>query len=151
MPISKSQLLFKDNNCISFTFVYRKGCFRYKIEKVNTTIEFCIFELVWLPSFGLNWQFFWTKFTQKGSKTEKVNTAIDFCLFELMLVVNFNLNWQFWFFLTNLLKKGISSQNGKIALLRASMVVTYYIKLFRTGADRHNGIPSSRRDNKYQD
>ena len=30
--------------------------------------------------------------------------------------------------------------NGKVALLRASMVVTYYIKLFRTGADRHNGI-----------
>ena len=28
----------------------------------------------------------------------------------------------------------------KIALLRASMVVTYYIKLFRTGADRHGGI-----------
>ena len=31
-------------------------------------------------------------------------------------------------------------ENGKIALVRASMVVTYYIKLFRTGADRHNGI-----------
>ena len=29
---------------------------------------------------------------------------------------------------------------AKIALLRAPMVVTYYIKLFRTGADRHNGI-----------
>ena len=31
-------------------------------------------------------------------------------------------------------------ENGKVALLRVSMVVTYYIKLFRTGADRHNGI-----------
>ena len=31
-------------------------------------------------------------------------------------------------------------ENGKIALVRASMVVTYYIKLFRTEADRHNGI-----------
>ena len=30
--------------------------------------------------------------------------------------------------------------NGKIALVRASVVVTYYIKLFRTGPDRHNGI-----------
>ena len=29
--------------------------------------------------------------------------------------------------------------NAKIALLRASIVVTYYIKLFRTGSDRHNG------------
>ena len=27
-----------------------------------------------------------------------------------------------------------------MAVLRASMVVTYYIKLFRTGADRCNGI-----------
>ena len=30
--------------------------------------------------------------------------------------------------------------NGKIVLVRASMVVTYYIKLFRAGTDRHNGI-----------
>ena len=28
----------------------------------------------------------------------------------------------------------------KIALLRESMVVTYYIKVFLTGADRHNSI-----------
>ena len=31
-------------------------------------------------------------------------------------------------------------KKGKIAFVRASMVVTYYIKLFRTEADRHNGI-----------
>ena len=37
-------------------------------------------------------------------------------------------------------KIGFPNQNSKIALLRASMVVTYYIKLFQTGADRHNGI-----------
>ena len=37
-------------------------------------------------------------------------------------------------------KIGFTNWNAKIALLRASMVVTYYIKLFRTGADRHNGI-----------
>ena len=30
--------------------------------------------------------------------------------------------------------------NAKITLLCASMVVTYYIKLFGMGADRHNGI-----------
>ena len=41
--------------------------------------------------------------------------------------------------------------NAKIAFLRTSMVVTYYIKLFRTGPT-DNGIlnvstPSSRRDN----
>ena len=37
-------------------------------------------------------------------------------------------------------KIGFTNKNAKIALLRASMVVTYYIKLFRTGAGRHNGI-----------
>ena len=31
-------------------------------------------------------------------------------------------------------------ENRKIALLHASMVITYYIKLFRTEADRHNVI-----------
>ena len=30
--------------------------------------------------------------------------------------------------------------NTKIGLLRASMVVTYYIKRFRRGTDKHNGI-----------
>ena len=37
-------------------------------------------------------------------------------------------------------KIGFTYWNAKIALLRASMVVTYYIKLFQTGADRHNGF-----------
>ena len=36
----------RDNNRTSYTFIYQKGCFQYKTEKVNTTIEFCIFELV---------------------------------------------------------------------------------------------------------
>ena len=34
------------NNCSSFTFVYQKGCFWYKTEKVNITIEFWLFELL---------------------------------------------------------------------------------------------------------
>ena len=37
-------------------------------------------------------------------------------------------------------KIGFTNWNAKITLLRASMVITYYIKLFRTGAGRHNGI-----------
>ena len=37
-------------------------------------------------------------------------------------------------------KREFTVKNGKIALVRASMVITYYIKLFRTGADRHNCI-----------
>ena len=37
-------------------------------------------------------------------------------------------------------KRAFLVKNGKIALVRASMVVTYYTKLFRTGADRCIGI-----------
>ena len=37
-------------------------------------------------------------------------------------------------------KIGFTNCSPKIALLCASMVVTYYIKLLRTEADRHNDI-----------
>ena len=37
-------------------------------------------------------------------------------------------------------KKIFPVENRKIALVLAFMVVTYYIKLYRTGADRHNGV-----------
>ena len=37
-------------------------------------------------------------------------------------------------------KTCFTNWNAKIAILCASMVVTYYAKLFRMGADRHNDI-----------
>ena len=57
-----------------------------------------------------------------------------YLILQLVEVPNFSLNRQIRFFRSNL------PEIRKIALLRASMVVTYYIKLFRTGANRHNGI-----------
>ena len=36
-----------------------------------------------------------------------------------------------------------SEDARRFSLWRASMVATYYIKLFRTGADKHNGISIS--------
>ena len=87
---------------------------------------------------------FSTKFAQKGclwSKTEKVNSVIEFCIFKLVSIPNFSLNWQLWgVFCLNLPKKEFPVENGKVALVHSSMVVTYYIKLFCTGADRRNGI-----------
>ena len=49
-------------------------------------------------------------------------------------------------------KIGFTNWNAKIALLRASMVVTYYIKLFRTGTGQTQrffnvSTPFSLRDN----
>ena len=57
--ISKSLLLQdrRDNNRALFTFVYQKDCSWYETGKVNTTIEFCILELVWAPNFSSKWQF----------------------------------------------------------------------------------------------
>ena len=88
---------------------------------------------------------FWTKFAQKGcflSKTEKVktNTTIAFCIFKLDWLPNFSLNWQFWFLDQICTKRKFPVENGKMALVRASMVVNYYVKLFRTEAERHKGI-----------
>ena len=59
----------------------KKCIFGQKWKEVNITIEFCIFELVWVPNFSLNWKcwFFRPKFAQKvyfQSKGEKVNITI---------------------------------------------------------------------------
>ena len=42
---------------IFWTKFAQKGFFRSKTEKLNTTTEFCIFELIQIPCFGLNSQF----------------------------------------------------------------------------------------------
>ena len=97
----------------------------------------------------------------KNKKQQKNEyTTLKLCIFELFYVPNFSLNWQFWLFGLDLptktyfrsktsnskfldkftQKRVFAVENRKITLLRASMVVTYYIKLFRTGADRHNDM-----------
>ena len=60
----------------------QKGYFRSKMEKVKTTIEFCIFKLVQVPSFNSNWQFwfFWPNLPKKGcfwSKTKKWTSPLN--------------------------------------------------------------------------
>ena len=63
----------------------KKGCFRSKIDKINSAIEFCILELVKVPNFSLNWQFWFFFFflifffDQKKkfrSKTEKLHLHV---------------------------------------------------------------------------
>ena len=73
----------------SWTKFTQKGHFWSKTKKVNIIIEFCKFELVYLSSFTLNWQFhfFGPNLPKKGyfrSKTEKVNSIIEICIFELL-------------------------------------------------------------------
>ena len=86
--------------------------FRSKIEKVNITIEFYKLELVWVPNFTLDKQF-WIlgpNLPKKGifrSKMQKVDTTIESYIFELVSVSNFSLNLQFWFFGPNVPKERI--------------------------------------------
>ena len=94
----------------------KKGSyFQSKTYKIDTTIEFCIFKLVFVSLWTNNFEF-WTKFAQERylwSKAEKVNIIIEFCIFKLVLVPNFSLNWQFWFFWPDLPKKGFSGLKQK--------------------------------------
>ena len=62
----------------------QKGCFRPKTEKVNSTIEFCVFKLVYVPNFSLNWQFWFCgpSLSEKGvfglkqkERTSPLNSA----------------------------------------------------------------------------
>ena len=58
-----------------------------------------------------------------------------------MLDTNFQLKMTVLIFWTKFAQKGYFwSKTEKLHFLRASMVVTYYIKLFYMGADRQNDI-----------
>ena len=59
----------------------------------------------------------------------------------------------FFFFDQNCPKRVFPVENRNIALVRASMVVTYYVKLFCMGTDRRICIvssPSTPRDNNMK-
>ena len=50
---------FKLTILIFLTKPVQKGYFQSKMEKLNTTTEFCIFKLVIVPDFSLIWQFWY--------------------------------------------------------------------------------------------
>ena len=100
---------------ISWVKFSQKGCFWSQTEKVNITIEFCVFELVYVPNFSSNWQicFFGPNLPKKGisgQKRKKWNHHTEFCKFELFYVPNFSLSdsfvFCFCFFLTKFGPKG---------------------------------------------
>ena len=91
------------------TFAQKGICFQSKADKIDTTIEFRIFESslyqISLEQAILN---LWTEFIQNGylwSKTEKVTIIIKFCIFKIVLVSNLRLNWQTWYFWQDLPQK----------------------------------------------
>ena len=88
-----------------------KGCFQSKTEKVNTTIEFCIFNLHFLDQICPKRVF--------PVKTEKSEHDQWILHIRIYISTKFQLKLTVLIFWTNLPKKGISG-NRKIAFLRAS-------------------------------
>ena len=65
---------------IFWTKVAQKGYFRSKTEKVDSAIEFYVFELVKVPDSNLNWQFwfFGPSLPKRGNSSQKI--TIEFCI-----------------------------------------------------------------------
>ena len=134
---------------ISWVKFSQKGCFWSQTEKVNITTEFCVFELVYVPNFSLNWQiwFFGPNLPKKGisgQKRKKWTSPHWILQIRIILCTEFQFKWQFCFLFLFFFdqiwpKRVFPAEKGKIVLVRGSMVVTYYITIFRTGANRHNG------------
>ena len=74
-------------------FTKKSSYFQSKTDKIDTTIEFCILELVFVSNFTLNKQF-WIF----GPNLPKKHMIIEFRLLKLVLVAKFRPNLQFWFF-----------------------------------------------------
>ena len=84
---------------------------------MNITIEFCIFKLVLVPNFSLNWQFwffFYTKFVPKSisSPKQKKWTSPLNSYNQVNLGIKFHFK-QFWIVGPNFPKKGVSSLKQK--------------------------------------
>ena len=122
---------------------------------MNITIEFCIFNLAKLPNFTKNWQFFFfyqfyprRVFPVENRKSEHHHWILHIWIslgtkFQLKLTILI-------FFWPIYLKREFPVKKGKITLVHASMVVTYYIKLFHIGSNRQQyfnvSSPSSHSD-----
>ena len=144
---------------IFLTKFSQKGCFQSKTENVNTTIEFYVFKLVYKPNFNLNWQFWFLGPTlpKKGISSQKqkkwtssLNSAYSkWSRYKMSAYTD-----SFDFFWPKLPEKIFPVENGKIALARASIVVTYYIILFQVGRQTQRffnfSSPSSLIDNKIE-
>ena len=107
---------------IFLTEFAKKEYFRSKIEKWKSTAEFCIFELDLVPNSSLSWELcFLEQIFQKRLFTVK-NGKSDHGYWILHLLI----------FLTKFSQKGYLRSKTKNSHLP--------LKLFRTGADRHNDI-----------
>ena len=129
----------------NFDQVFPKKCiFGQNIEKLSSTIEFCISELVFKPNFSLKWQFwiFGRNFPNKGisGPKEKKHTALLDSIYSSYSRYQISDKADNIDFLYQVCLKGLFSVCSKsIALLCVSMIFPYYIKCFCSLAQRYNG------------
>ena len=118
--------------------------FLVKTTKVNTNTDFCIIKSI-CPIFSLNWQF--RIFGQVCPKRvfpveNRKNGHHHWILYIwISLGTKFQLKLIILIFGPNLLKEGISGlKQNNCNFAHAPMVIIFYIKFLRKGADRHNII-----------
>ena len=121
----------------------KKGYFHTKTKKVNITNEFCIFKLVWVLNFYFKQ--FWIlrpNFSKKSiSGPNRKSSHHHWILhIRLRLGFKFQLKLTILIFWTNFFPTLVFQ---KIALLQVPVVITYYGKLIRKMANRHNHISVS--------
>ena len=98
-------------------FAKNGSYFQSKTDKIDTTIEFCIFELAFVSNFTLNNFEFLDQicprkiFMVKNRKSEHHHWIPHIQI--SLLVPNFCFNWQFWFFWPDLSKKSFSRLKQK--------------------------------------
>ena len=98
-----------------------------------------------MPNFSLNWQvwIFGPNLPKKGvfGLKQKKWTVPWILHNQICLGAKLQLKLRILIFFGLICaKREFPVENGKIAFVRASLVVTYYTKLFYVGADRHSGI-----------
>ena len=114
---------------------------------MNITIELCIFELVKVPNFRLNWKFCFLdqicpnwKFLVENRKSQHYHWIVHIQI--IFLVKNRKSENYHWILHIRI------GQNTKFQ--RVSIVVSYHVKLFWTWADKLNGICNKKRQRRVR-
>ena len=139
------------SNLLFWCKFVQKGDFQPKAKKINSTIEFCMFELVLISNFSwsLQFWFFGPSLPKRSIPVKNVKSEHH----HLILHIRISLGTKFQLKLTILtfLIKFAQKGNFQSKTVRASMVVTYYIKLPHGGwqTQRYFNVssPSSHRGN----
>ena len=126
------------NDIVFWKKIPKKGYFRSKTENMTITIQFFIFELVYVPNFSLNWQFsfFGQNLPKKGisdqqqrKRISSLNTAYSnytrYQILALILWTKFIQKGYFWY----QTKKKQTENHHRILNIRIRFCKEFQLKL----------------------